>query len=95
MSRLLDKVVPLIAPALKEHFLLAFPFDSQPKTRIYFDGIIAEVEAGAFGYYFSVKMRSSGKLLASGAESTLHDALRRIFEKMNPRTGISDLPRSA
>ena len=95
MSRLLDKVVPLIAPALKEHFLLAFPFDSQPKTRIFFDGIVAEVEAGTFGYYFSVKMRSSGKLLASGAENTLHDALRRIFEKMQPHTDVSGLPRTA
>ena len=95
MSRLLDKVIPLIAPALKEHFLLAFPFDLQPKTRIYFGGTIAEIEAGAFGYYFSVKMRSSGKLLASGAESTLTEALRRIFEQMNAQGNRSDLPRTA
>lgn len=94
MSRLLDKVVPLIAPALKEHYLLAFPFDSQPKTRIFFNGTIAEIEAGAFGYYFAVKTRS-GRLLASGAENTLHDALRRIFEKMKPHTDLSEFPRSA
>ena len=94
MSRLLDKVVPLIAPALKEHFLLAFPFDSQPMTRIFFNGVIAEIERGTLGYYFAVKTRS-GRLLASGAESTLHDALRRIFEKMDERKGISGLPRTA
>ncbi|HEX7959816.1 MAG TPA: hypothetical protein VF493_07850 [Terriglobales bacterium] len=94
MSRLLDKVVPLIAPALKEHFLLAFPFDSQPKTRIFFNGTVAEIEAGALGYYFAVKTRT-GRLLASGAESTLHDALQRIFEKMEPHQDVSELPRSA
>jgi hypothetical protein len=92
MTRVLDKVVSLIAPELKERFLLAFPSEGQPKTRIYFGETIAEIENGTFGYYFSVKSRHSGKLLASGAENTLQDALRRIFEKMKNHSGQSELP---
>jgi len=95
MARVLDKVVSLIAPELKERFLLAFPSEDQPKTRIYFGETIAEIESGTLGYYFSVKSRHSGKLLASGAESTLQEALHRIFEKMQNGAGDSKLPRSA
>jgi hypothetical protein len=91
MNRVLDKVVSLIAPELKERFLLAFPSEDQPKTRIFFRETIAEIETGTLGFYFSVKSRHSGKLLASGAENSLQDALRRIFEKMQN----NELPRSA
>ena len=91
MSRILDKVVSLIAPTLRERFLVAFPSGDQPKTRIYFRETIAEIETGTLGYYFSVKSRRSGKLLASGAENSLQEALRRIFEKMQN----NEVPRTA
>jgi hypothetical protein len=60
MNRVLDKVVSLIAPELKERFLLAFPSEDQPKTRIFFRENIAEIETGTLGFYFSVKSRHSG-----------------------------------
>ncbi len=95
MTRVLDKVVSLIAPALQERFLLAFPSEGQPKTRIYFRETVAEIETATFGYYFSVKSRHNGKLLASGAENTLQDALRRIFEKMETFSRQPELTRGA
>ena len=95
MPRVLDKVVSLIAPELKERFLLAFPSEGQPKTRIYFGETIAEIESGTFGFYFSVKSADSGKLLASGAENTLQEALHRIFEKMQNGAGDSKPPHIA
>ena len=94
MTRVLDKVVSLIAPALQERFLLAFPSEGQPRTRIYFRETVAEIETATFGYYFSVKSRHNGKLLASGAENSLQDALRRIFEKMQNHSGQPEMPRT-
>ena len=91
MHRLVEKVVPLITPALQDRFLLAFPCQEQPKTRIYFAGKIAEIETGSLGYYFSVKRQDDGSLLASGAESTLQEALHRVFEKL----GNPEMPQAA
>lgn len=88
MNKLIEKVVPLISPALRERFLLAFPSEDQQKTRIYFAGAVAEIETGTLGYYFSVKNQNDGRVVASGAEDTLQEALYRVFEKMK---GLSEL----
>ena len=95
MTRVLDKVVSLIAPALQERFLLAFPSEGQPKTRIYFRETVAEIETATFGYYFSVKSRHNGKLLTSGTENTLQNTLRRIFEKIKTFSRQPKLTRGA
>jgi hypothetical protein len=95
MKRLLDRVVPLIAPTLKEKVLLSFPSEEQSKTRIYFGSRMAEIEAGTLGYYFTIKEQQEGKILGSGAEDSLHGALSRIFDFLHKNGADPAIQRAA
>jgi hypothetical protein len=95
MKRLVDRVVPLIAPTLKEKVLLSFPSEEQSKTRIYFGSTLAEIEAGTLGYYFTIKEQREGKILSAGAEDSLHGALCRIFDFLKGSGAGSEIQRIA
>ena len=95
MKRLVDRVVPLITPTLKEKVLLSFPSEEHSKTRIYFGNRMAEIEAGTLGYYFTIKEQQGGKVLSAGAEDSLHAALCRIFDFLQKSGASSDVQRAA
>ena len=96
MTRITERVISLILPALKEKFLLALPSEEYVKTRIYFQGKLAEIESGTLGFYFVIKNQKDGKLLSSGVDETLSSALDHIFSSLGRgESAASEMHRAA